>query len=138
VDPDRRDTALHAESAEEQNQVPRTLSDQAKKRLLAAREAVWRAYRNDRAALGKLIPEETLTIEAGDNNSKPERRPRRSRSIREEWREAGKAGVSKTEIQVYGFTAVVYSTYSYDWRSAVNDLNKPDVTGCLFNAKGSG
>src|SRR5882762_693641 len=38
------DTELHPESVEEQIQTPRSLSDQGKKRLLDAREAVWRAY----------------------------------------------------------------------------------------------
>jgi ketosteroid isomerase-like protein len=110
------DTALHAESADEQNQVPRTLSDQAKKRLLAAREAVWRAYfSNDRAALEKLIPEETLTIEAGDNtwgnrNAVLEGAARFKKS----GGKLIKLEFPKTEIQVYGFTAVVYSTYSYE------------------------
>src|SRR4029453_18742338 len=63
------DTALHPESADEQYQVPRQLGDRMKKQLLEAREAVWRAFfSNDRPALEKLIPEETLTIEAGIKN----------------------------------------------------------------------
>src|SRR6266705_6078432 len=62
------DTALHQESLEEQLAAPRTLGDQLKKRLLDAREAVWRAYfAGDRATLERLIPEETVAIEAGDN-----------------------------------------------------------------------
>src|SRR3989449_3395386 len=62
------DTALHQESLEEQLAAPRPLGDQMKKRLLEAREAVWRAYfAGDRATLEKLIPDETIAIEAGDN-----------------------------------------------------------------------
>src|SRR3989454_11245933 len=62
------DTALHQESLEEQLAAPRTAGDQMKKRLLDAREAVWRAYfAGDRATLEKLIPDETIAIEAGDN-----------------------------------------------------------------------
>src|SRR6266545_6424048 len=62
------DTALHAESMEEQIAAPRPLGDQMKKRLLDAREAVWRAwFAGDRATLEKLIPEETVAIESGDN-----------------------------------------------------------------------
>src|SRR3989475_3686984 len=58
------DTALHQESMEEQLATPRPLGDQMKKRLLDAREAVWRAYfAGDRATLEKLIPEETIAIE---------------------------------------------------------------------------
>src|SRR5216683_3591344 len=63
------DTDLHPESVAEQYQTLRTLSDSAKKQLLDARESVWRAYfSNDRATLEKLIPDETLTIEAGGGN----------------------------------------------------------------------
>src|SRR5437867_4702031 len=62
------DTALHQESLEEQLASPWPLDDQTRKRLLDAREAVWRAYfAGDRATLEKLIPEETIAIEAGDN-----------------------------------------------------------------------
>lgn len=110
------DTALHPESAEEQYQTPRTLGDRMKKQLLEAREAVWRAFfANDRAALEKLIPAETLTIEAGDNNWGTRN------TVFEGAAEFAKSGgklvkleFPKTEIQVYGFTAVVYSTYSYE------------------------
>jgi ketosteroid isomerase-like protein len=110
------DTELHPESAEEQQQTPRTLSDQGKKRLLDAREAVWRAYfSNDRAALERLIPEETVTIEAGDNNWS------NRKTILEGAARFAKSGgklvkleFPKTEVQVYGWTAVVYSTYAYE------------------------
>ena len=110
------DTQLHAESADEQYQSPRQLSDQMKKRLLDAREAVWRAYfSNDRAALEKLIPEDTVAINAGDNNWE------NRKAIFEGAAQFAKSGgklvkleFPKTEIQVYGFTAFVYSTYSYE------------------------
>ena len=70
------DTALHPESVEEQLQALRPLPDQMKKRLLDAREAVWRAYfAGDRATLEKLIPEETVAIEADDRQLvKPSKR----------------------------------------------------------------
>ena len=114
------DTELHPESAEEQYQTPRTLGDQMKKRLLDAREAVWRAYfSNDRAALEKLIPEETVAIEAGDNTWS------NRKSIFDGAAQFAKGGgklvrleFPKTEIQVYGYTAVVYSNYSYELETA--------------------
>ena len=110
------DTALHPESVEEQQQVPRTLSEQSRKQLLQAREAVWRAFfSNDRATLEKLIPEETLAINAGDNNWE------NRKAILEGAAQFAKGGgklvkleFPKTEIQVYGYTAVVYSNYSYE------------------------
>src|SRR5258705_2816396 len=63
------DTALHQESREEQLAQPRSIGDQMKKRLLDAREAVWRAFfAGDRATLEKLIPDGTVAIGADDNN----------------------------------------------------------------------
>ncbi len=114
------DTELHPESAEEQIQMPRTLGDQMKKRLLDAREAVWRAwFSNDRATLEKLIPEETVAIEAGDNTWS------NRKAIFDGAAQFAKGGgklvrleFPKTEIQVYGYTAVVYSNYLYELETA--------------------
>lgn len=114
------DTALHPESAEEQYQVPRKLGDRMKKQLLEAREAVWRAYfSNDKATLEKLIPEETLTIESGDNIWGNRTSVFEGAAI---FAKSGgklvKLEFPKTEIQVYGYTAVVYSNYLYEFEVA--------------------
>ena len=110
------DTALHAESLEAQLQAPRTLPDQMKQRLLAAREAVWRAYfSGDRATLEKLIPAETIAIEAFDNNwSNRQRILEGSEQFAKSGGKLLKLEFPKTEIQVYGFTAIVYSNYAYE------------------------
>jgi ketosteroid isomerase-like protein len=120
------DTALHPESLEEQVQTLRPLPDQMKKRLLDAREAVWRAFfANDRAALEKLIPEETIAIEAG-NNSWSNRQ-----TIFEGSAQFAKSGgrllkleFPKTEVQVYGNTAVVYSNYAYELETGGQRFNQ--------------
>jgi ketosteroid isomerase-like protein len=114
------DTALHHESMEEQLASPRQLGDQMKKRLLDAREAVWRAYfAGDRATLEKLIPEETVTIESGDNNVWSNRQMILDGST--QFAKSGgkliKLEFPKTEIQVYGHTAIVYSNYAYELES---------------------
>ncbi len=110
------DTDLHPESVAEQYQTLRTLPEQAKKRLLDAREAVWRAYfAGDRATLEKLIPEETLTIEPGGGQF-----GNRTAVLQGSAQFAKNGGklvrleFPKTEIQCYGYTAVVYSTYLYE------------------------
>ena len=110
------DTELHPESAAEQYQTLRTLREQAKKRLLDAREAVWRAYfAGDRATLEKLIPEETVTIESGGGQF-----GNRAAVVQGSAQFAKSGGklvrleFPKTEIQCYGYTAVVYSTYVYE------------------------
>lgn len=120
------DTGLHAESMEEQMAAPRPLGDQMKKRLLDAREAVWRAYfAGDRAALEKLIPEETLTIEAGDNTWG------NRQTVLDGSTQFAKSGgkllkleFPKTEIQMFGFTAVVYSTYAYELEAGGQKVNQ--------------
>ena len=120
------DTALHQESMEEQLAAPRPLPDQMRKRLLDAREAVWRAFfANDRATLEKLIPEETIAIEAGDSAWS------NRQTILDGAAQFAKGGgkllkleFPKTEIQVYGLTAVVYSNYSYELENAGQRINQ--------------
>jgi ketosteroid isomerase-like protein len=115
------DTALHPESMQEsveaQMAAPRPLGDQMKQRLLDAREAVWRAYfAGDRATLEKLIPEETITIDPGGDNTWSNRQAILDGAV--QFAKGGgklvKLEFSKTEIQLFGFTAVVYSNYSYE------------------------
>jgi ketosteroid isomerase-like protein len=110
------DTALHPESMEAELQALRPLPDQMKKRLLDAREAVWRAFfAGDRATLEKLIPEETIAIEAGENKwSTRQQILDGSAQFAKSGGKLLKLEFPKTEIQVYGFTAVVYSNYAYE------------------------
>jgi ketosteroid isomerase-like protein len=110
------DTGLHAESMDEQMAALRPLGDQMKKRLLEARKAVWRAYfAGDRATLEKLIPDETIAIESGDNNWS------NRQTILDGAVQFAKSGgkllkleFPKTEIQAYGRAAVIYSNYAYE------------------------
>jgi len=120
------DTALHAESIEAQLSAPRPLGDQMKLRLLDAREAVWRAFfAGDRATLEKLIPDETVAIEAGTNNWS------NRQSILDSSTQFAKSGgrlvkleFPRTEIQVYGFTAMVYSNYVYELEVGGQHVNR--------------
>jgi ketosteroid isomerase-like protein len=120
------DTTPHRETLEAQLQTPRPLGDEIKKRLLDAREAVWRAYfAGDRAALEKLIPDETITIEA-DENTWGNRKMVLDGA--ERFVKAGgkllKLEFPKTEIQTYGYTAIVYSNYSYEIEIGSQHVNK--------------
>jgi ketosteroid isomerase-like protein len=110
-------TANHPESMEAQMAAPRQLGDQMKKRLLDAREAVWRAYfAGDRATLEKLIPDETIAIDPGGDPNWSGRKQILDGAV--EFAKSGgklvKLEFPRTEIQTYGMTAVVYSTYSYE------------------------
>jgi ketosteroid isomerase-like protein len=121
------DTALHAESMEEQMAAPRPLGDQMKKRLLDAREAVWRAYfSGDRATLEKLIPEETIAIDPGGDDTWSNRKTILDGAV--EFAKGGgklvKLEFPKTEIQMFGFTAIVYSNYSYELETGGQRINR--------------
>ena len=133
------DTALHQESVEEQLQSLRPLPEQMKQRLLDAREAVWRAYfAGDRATLEKLIPEETVTIEAGDNNwSNRQKILEGSAEFAKSGGKLVKLEFPKTEIQLFGYTAIVYSDYAYDLEVGGQKIHQAGrVTEVFVNRKG--
>ncbi len=133
------DTGLHPESLAEQQQTPRTLPDAEKKHLLDAREAVWRAYfAGDRATLEKLLPEELLTMEPGGDWGN------RTAVLDGSARFASGAGkllrleFPKTEIQIYGSTAIVYSSYVYEIEQAAKrSVNSGRVTEVFVNRNGA-
>ncbi|MFN2529780.1 MAG: DUF4440 domain-containing protein [Pyrinomonadaceae bacterium] len=120
------DTALHQESLEEQLASPRSMGEQMKKRLLDAREAVWRAwFDGDRATLENLIPQETIAIESGDNNwSNRQTILDGSAQFAKSGGKLVKLEFPKTEIQMYGATAVVYSNYSYELEQGGQRINQ--------------
>ncbi|HSP63039.1 MAG TPA: nuclear transport factor 2 family protein [Pyrinomonadaceae bacterium] len=120
------DTALHAESMDEQMAASRFLGDQMKKRLLDARDAVWRAYfSGDRATLEKLIPEETIAIDpGGDTWSNRQAILDGSAQFAKGGGKLVKLEFPKTEIQMFGFTAVVYSSYAYELETGGQTINQ--------------
>lgn len=111
----------HPEMLEAQRQQPATLSPAARSELLAAREAVWRAYfAGDLAQLEKLIPEEAVVV----NDSAGETFINRT-GILEAAKKSAQAGARlvrlefpRTEMQVYGDTAVLYTTYLFELENA--------------------
>src|SRR5499433_3997249 len=120
------DTALHQESLQEQLAAPRPLGDQLKKRLLDTREAVWRAwFGGDRATLEKLIPAETVAIESGTNNwSNRQTILDGSEQFAKGGGKLVKLEFPKTEIQMYGAAAIVYSNYTYELEQGGQHINQ--------------
>jgi hypothetical protein len=107
VDPDWR--------AEQQTK-PANLGPQARERILAAREAVWRAYfTNDQAALEKMIPAEAIALDGGaEGFSDRARILAGAKSLAERGGKLIKLEFPKTEMQVYGNTIIIYTTYLYE------------------------
>jgi ketosteroid isomerase-like protein len=133
------DTALHYDSLDEQLSTARTLPGQMRKRLLDAREAVWRAFfAGDRPTLEKLIPEETVAIETGDNNwSTRQTILDGSERFAKSGGKLIKLEFPRTEIQLYGNTAVIYSNYAYELETGGHRINQSGrVTEVFVNRKG--
>jgi uncharacterized protein (TIGR02246 family) len=93
-----------------------TLNGAARQSLLTAREAVWRAwYGGDTAALAALLPPELVTLGPGQAGWGA-----RDGIIAASEKFAKSGGTltrlefPRTEIQVYGSTAIIYTSYVLD------------------------
>jgi ketosteroid isomerase-like protein len=109
-------TSISPEAIADQMQQPQPLPDFLKQSLLAAREAVWRAFfSNDRAALDKLLPEELIAIEpVGSGFGHRAAVLAGAEGMAKSGVKLARLEFPKTEIQVYGSSAVIYSTYRYE------------------------
>ena len=92
---------------------PLVVSAERRNEILAAREAVWRAwFTNDRVTLEKLIPEETIAI---DNGSEAWSDRKAIFASAQQFADSGgrliKLDFPKTMFQIYGNTIIVYTTY---------------------------
>jgi len=100
----------------EQMSAPANITPQIRQRILTAREAVWRAwFANDRAALEKLIPAEALAID--DSSAEWSDRAailEGAKKFADSGAKLVKLEFPKTELQVYGNTVIVYTTYLYE------------------------
>lgn len=110
VDPSWRD---------KQTAYPRDVQPQMRQRILAAREAVWRAYfTNDRPALEKLLPEEVIAIDNGSEQwANRTAILAGAKSFADSGAKLVRLEFPKTEIQVYGNTVIVYTTYVVETES---------------------
>lgn len=110
----------------DQQSRPATVAPALRQQILAAREAVWRAYfTNDQAQLQKLVPADTIVLEG------PIEKPfTRQPEILESARQSAARGTKlvrldfpQTEIQLYGSTAIIYTTYLYELENAQGQRN---------------
>ena len=110
------DTQLHPDESERQMSQFRPLTHEERAPLLAAREAVWRAwYAGDTAALQKLVPAELITLGSGADAFG-------TRTSVLQWSKRFAAtGVKltrlafpRTELQAYGSTVILYTSYELD------------------------
>jgi hypothetical protein len=109
-------TAVDPEWRSEQMSKPLAVTPQIREQVLTAREAVWRAYfANDQVALHRLIPDEAIAIDGGSGEWS-----NRTAILAGAQRFADSGGklvrleFPKTELQIYGNTIIVYTTYLYE------------------------
>ncbi|HYG82144.1 MAG TPA: nuclear transport factor 2 family protein [Pyrinomonadaceae bacterium] len=100
----------------EQMSKPAAVTPEMRRQILGAREAVWKAYfANDRAALERLIPAEVIAID--DGSAEWANRDAIFAGAKEFAESGGKLlrlEFPKTEMQVYGDTIILYTTYLYE------------------------
>jgi len=92
------------------------VSPALRQEILGAREAVWRAwFANDQARLEKVIPEETVAINAGEEAWQGQS------EVLESARQFAASGARlvrldypRTEIQLFGDVAILYTSYVFE------------------------
>jgi ketosteroid isomerase-like protein len=108
-------TSLHPSEMDRQMSQPRRLGNAERAELLVAREAVWRAwFAGDTDRLATLVPPELITLDDSDEFGS------RASTIDGSRRFAASGGTltrlvfPRTEVQAYGQTVILYTTYEMD------------------------
>jgi ketosteroid isomerase-like protein len=109
-------TSLHPEELTRRMSEARTPGEAERKAILAAREAVWRAFfAGDTAALMNLLPPELITIDPGsDRFGTRASNLEASRGFAAAGGKLTRLVFPRTEFQAYGQTVILYTTYELD------------------------
>jgi hypothetical protein len=112
-------TSLHPEAVSQVMSQRRMLDPDERAALMKAREAVWRAwFAGDQATLMKLLPPELITIEpASATFGTLQTNLDGSRGFAAGGGKLTRLVFPSTEIQVYGNTAIIYTSYEMDLSS---------------------
>jgi ketosteroid isomerase-like protein len=108
-------TSLHGDEMMRQMSALRPLGDGERRELLAAREAVWRAwFGGDAAALTGMLPPELVAIDTSGSFETLKSTVDASRGFAAGGGKLTRLAFPKTELQAYGATVIVYTTYDMD------------------------
>ena len=109
------DTQSHPDSIAAAMEDLRPMSPDQKTSLLAAREAVWRAwFANDAPQLAELIPPELIAIETGEKWKTREDELAGAKDFAARGGKLVRLEFPQTEIQAYGHTAVLYTKFTLE------------------------
>jgi ketosteroid isomerase-like protein len=122
-------------------EAPDSLAPAEKKRLLDAREAVWRAFfTNDQSKLDKLLPEDTITLDGPLDNPFVNKAGilESAKWVAQDGTKLVRLEFPLTETQVYGDTVIIYTTYSYELENAKGErrAQKGRATEIFVRRKG--
>jgi hypothetical protein len=109
-------TSLHPDAVSDLMSQRRFLDASERAALMTARESVWRAwFGGDEATLMKLLPPELVTIEPGSTTLGTRTSTLDgSRAFASGGGKLARIAFPSTEIQVYGNTAILYTSYEMD------------------------
>ena len=109
-------TVRHPETEAAIRQQPAPVSPPLREKILAARETVWRAwFSNDQNVLGQVIPEETIAVGAGEEAwAGRETILNGAQTFAENGGKLVSLDFPRTEIQLYGDVAILYTTYQME------------------------
>jgi ketosteroid isomerase-like protein len=109
------DTQLHPDSIAAAMETLRPMGPDEKSSLLAAREAVWRAwFANDTQQLSQLIPPELIAIESGEKWQTRDDELAGAKDFAAKGGKLVRLEFPQTEIQAYGHTAILYTKFTLE------------------------
>ena len=110
-------TVVDPEWRQAQMAKPLPITPQLREQILTSREAVWRAFfTNDQKTLEKLVPADTIVLESAQEKPfvRQEEILRGARELAQSGAKLIRLAFPQTEMQVYGHTAIIYTTYLYE------------------------
>ena len=130
-------TSLHPDAVSQLMSQRRMLDRDERASLMKAREAVWRAwFAGDQAALLKLLPPELITIEPGSTTFGTQKSTLDgSRAFAAGGGKLTRIAFPSTEIQVYGNTAILYTSYEMDLQNGAQTRTERGMATEVFVMK---
>lgn len=131
-------TSLHPDAVSDLMSQRRFLGDDERAALLKAREAVWRAwFAGDEAALTRLLPPELITIDPGSQTfGSLASNLTGSRGFAAGGGKLTRLAFPTTEIQAYGNTAVLYTSFEMDLTTGGQTQTERGMATEVFVSRG--
>ena len=126
-------TSLHPDEISRMASIYHQLGESDRASLLTAREVVWRAwFAGDRDQLTRLLPPELVTIEPGGTVGTLQSTLDGSRGFAASGGKLTRLEFPRTEIQVYGNTAILYSSYEMDLQNGAQTQTQRGMATEVF------